>query len=123
MNGIAVTNRIKDVLQLPFDNYDEWYVLQQLREIRTLQTFVNYGIFSLIERTYEVEAKKMDPTWDVQRLESELNTLKELQNKFWSQLNDAQAEKFLSQNGKFIFVTRDKNEIERLEKHAASTRI
>ena len=86
LNGVAVTSRIENVQDLPFAGYDEWYVLKEPQEIDIKEAFVNNYIFLLRE-------------------DADQYILSEVQTHFWRQLMYNLFDKFLSQNGKFIFVT------------------
>lgn len=121
LNGLPITSRIKNPDILPFDQYDEWYVFNQVKAVSLDDNFVNNETFSLRKRNFNEEKSMIDKSLDQRALENDIDKLSRLQNSFWKQLMQSEADKFLSQNGKFILVSKEKNEIERIERFCSFT--
>jgi len=121
-NEVAVTTKLtnlNDLVNLPSEFYDEWFIRSKPFDNTPAEIFVNYGLFTLRTRSFEEEKKTMDMTWDFKGREYEIEILTELQEKFWAQIKMVDADKFMGQHDNhFLFVTKDKNEIETLVKHA-----
>ncbi len=121
-NGIAVTPKLKNLRYLeyiPSEFNDEWFLRSTPFDNTPVDIFVNYGVFTLRQRNFESEEKAMDKTWDVKLIEHEIDNLAYLQEKFWAQMKRVDADKFMGQReNHFLFVTKNKNEIAALVKHA-----
>lgn len=67
--------------ELPYEQFDEWYIFDELVEFTPGDLFVNYGGFCLSDTTERwVNA---DPTWCKKALNETDNYIKERQKKFW----------------------------------------
>ena len=65
---------------MPYDNYDEWYVFEELKEFIPDDLFVNYLSFSLRDPSYKLA--EADPTWDKIALRYQIEKQIELLDKF-----------------------------------------
>src|SRR5215467_13302913 len=45
--GVTYVPDVRDRTQLPYDGYDEWYVLDVQRDLGSVDTYVNYAGFGL----------------------------------------------------------------------------
>lgn len=82
---LALSPVITSLSQIPFDQYDEWYVFESSRRFDDHEVFVNYGGFSLHTELY------LDAT-----------------ERFWRQLSIIEPETYLSEGDNLLFVTKDK---------------
>ncbi len=85
-NDLAISSSITDVKSIHSDQYDEWYIFNSPKTFDNYEVFVNYGGFSLHNPTY-----------------------KELQERFWQQLEYLTPESFLAEGDHLICVTKDVN--------------
>jgi hypothetical protein len=85
-NDLALSPVIKDVSEIPYCHYSEWYVFSSPVTFDDYESFINYGGFSL-----------------------ELLEFRELQERFWQQLERLAPETFLAEGDNLICVTRDMN--------------
>lgn len=81
---LAYSPRIKDVLEIPFDCFDEWLVFTEFTEVSSWQPIVNYSNFSLLEEDY-----------------------RSMQTELWSQLEQVKPETYLAEGDRLIFITRN----------------
>lgn len=94
------------------DNYDQWVLLRQFRQIDPVDAFVNFEYFSLIDWDMEATYLKDD---DEKRF---INNYQEKRSRvlmnFWDQIKIINPETFVSDGSKFIYVTRYQDEIEKI---------
>jgi hypothetical protein len=83
-NDLAISPSITDVLSIPYDQYDEWYVFNSPKTFDNYEVFVNYGGFSLHDSAFA-----------------------EIQERFWQQLGYISPETFLAEGDFLICVTKD----------------
>ncbi len=106
-NEVMYSPRLKEGLEIPHDQYDEWYIDSDL-ELPTegLEVFVNYGGFSLVppEESY----KEFDPSWE----KGTLDFLKPIQIRFWAQIEKLDPETFVAVGDNDVVVSKSKNFIE-----------
>ena len=82
--------KITNPKKLPYDQYDEWYIFDKLKEFKPIDAFVNYGSFFLRDPDYQLN--EMDPTWDKVAIQHQINYQKEMQEKLdRQQLESTQA--------------------------------
>ena len=78
---IMVSPKLKIGIEIPYDNYDEWYFFDKLIEFPSEQeVFVNYFGFSLVP--VDEQLKDFDPTWE----HDALDWLRPIQKRFWNQI-------------------------------------
>jgi hypothetical protein len=90
---------------LPHDGYDEWYIFEAFIPFQPSELFVNLGGFGLRDPEYLL--KDLDPTWDRSLIIESIERIRSIQERFWSHLASTQAESYLADGDKLIFVTRD----------------
>jgi hypothetical protein len=86
--GVAYSPPVEHRIDLPYDQYDEWYVFRSPARIGYPEVFVNYGGFRLDRPEAEVERRAMA-------------------ERFWRQLETLQPESYLAEGDFLIFVTRN----------------
>ena len=114
VNGITYTDKITEpILALNiYDNYDQWILMEERTEIKEISDFVNYSGFSLIDWDVEKQhLKNVDDSNFIKRFEIERKILKE---KFWKEIDNIKPINFISDGGKFIYVTNKHSEINQL---------
>ena len=91
VNETPITNAITDLNDIPTAGYDEWFMFSTKKEFDLKDAYINYTGFSL-----HADDSNMEQA-------------------FWDQLNRVQPDKFMAQNGHFIFVTLNRNDIEKIK--------
>jgi hypothetical protein len=92
-HALAISPAILDILEIPHDQYDEWYIFASppgLDVFDECEVFINYGGFSL-----------------------QGSNCKGLQERFWEQLNSIAPEAYLAEGDRLLFVTRSKEVFDR----------
>ncbi len=100
------------------DNYDQWCLYMEPFRIGEMTDFVNYGGFSLRDR--RVELKEAHETHDIVGLEKQISHFEEVQEKFWGEIRKHTPHTFISDGDMFIYLSRNKKEIDRIEKELVS---
>jgi hypothetical protein len=104
---------ITNLDKLPYDQYDEWYVFENLKEFKPIDPFVNYGAFFLRDPIFLLE--DADPIWDKVGIKMHIDMLKEMQNKFWNFIKLIEPRSFIMDNGRFIFGSRFHEDIDMIK--------
>ena len=105
-DGIAYIPCVADAFALPYDDYDEWYVLNEVRDIAPLDTFVNYLGFGLSDP--ESRGGERDATWDLVGWRHYCDAERARQTLFWEQVARINPEACLLNGNLFVAVTRDR---------------
>jgi hypothetical protein len=84
-NELALSPAIKEVSQIPKDQYDEWYIFTSPATFDNYEVFINYGGFSLH------------------------NFFLEHQERFWQQIERLAPESFLAEGDNLICITRNES--------------
>jgi hypothetical protein len=84
---------------LPFEQYDEWYIFDKRKEFKPVDTFVNYGSFSLRDLIYQ-----------------------EMQEKFWDYIRRIEPRSFVMNGDRFIFRSLCVEDIELIKSKIAEQR-
>ena len=92
---------VEDPKKLPYEQYDEWYIFDTLKEFKPNDTFVNYGSFFLRDPEYQLQ--DADPTWDKVGIKYQIDCQKERQEKFWQQVCRIEPRAFVLDGGVFIY--------------------
>ena len=90
--GFAHSPRIHTLADLPYDQYDEWYIAPTQLSFAQCEVFVNYGGFRLQDAA----------------------ELAALQARFWQQLDDIAPETYLAEGDNLVVATRDVALVERM---------
>ena len=105
LGELAISPRIADVAILPYEQYDEWFVLEQPREFAVPARFASYGQFTLRDPSFLAEGA--DPTWDRKAIEADQERLAALQDAFWRCLEGSGATSYFGDGDRFVAVTSD----------------
>jgi hypothetical protein len=106
VDGVTYVPRVTDVSVLPHDEYDEWYILDSVRRLGPLTTFVNYLGFGPSDPEKRMGAP--DVGWDLVGRKYYVEREDERQNEFWGQLERIQPESCIVNGDLFVFVTTNK---------------
>lgn len=99
---VAISPPIYELLDMPYDNHDEWYVMSQPNFADVpLETFVQHGAFTL--QSPEEIYSTYDATWE----KGGFDWLTPVQERFWAQLHRIQPESYLSLGDNEVIVTRN----------------
>jgi hypothetical protein len=106
LGRLAISPRISNASDVPFIWFDEWYIFDDaVPTFSDIEVFVNRGTFSLGEP---------NPTIDTMYIGSDSNVRAAMvaavvpwREKFWTQLEQLNAESYLANGNCFTFVTRD----------------
>ena len=102
VGGLAVSPPIREELQVPSDEYFEWYFLDSVPdELPEFETFVNFSSFNLADP--KEMAATFDPTWE----QNALDWLYPLQRRFWQQLISINPAAYVSWGDNQIVVSKE----------------
>jgi hypothetical protein len=107
--SVMVSPTLAEGLDIPFDDYDEWYLLDDPpTPAWTPEVFVNYGGFTLvpIEEIY----RTYDPTWD----KHGLDYLVPIQERFWAQMEQINPVSYIAMGDQDVVVSQRRDFIEEL---------
>ena len=103
---LAISPRVTDPAILPWDNCDEWFVLDRPREFAVTERFASYFEFTLRDPSFLAEGA--DPSWDRKVIEMRQEQLTALQEAFWRCLEGSGATSYFGDgDARFIAVTSD----------------
>jgi hypothetical protein len=109
LGDVMVSPPLTPQLQIPCDEYDEWYVFQFLpTSINVTDRYVNYCGFNLAN-PYELTASQ-DPTWD----RTNYGWLVPLQRQFWSDIERLNPTSYISSGDVDVVVSRDPAFVQRM---------
>ena len=100
---LAINPFVKSFKDVPYDEYDEWYIFPNAPPLEDFKVFVNYSSFSLRDPEYLVT--EAEPTWDLAGRRDQAERVKELQELFWLHLESKQPETYISAGERFILAT------------------
>ena len=104
LGNILVSPTIDSKLEVPYDNFDEWYFFEAPTKLPDdIEDFVNYGSFSLVP--VDQQLKEFDPTWE----RDSIDWLRPIQQRFWSQVSKLNPETYVSMGDKDIIVTKNEH--------------
>ena len=112
---IMVSPPLVEGLDIPLDQYDEWYLLDEPPGPEWKpEVFVNYGGFSLvpIEQIY----KMYDPAWDRHGLDD----LVPIQERFWAQMERVDPISYIAMGDQDVVVSKRCDFIEQMRAGASS---
>ena len=104
---LALSPRITDVTALPYDDYDEWFIVDQPSRFAapTLCLFMSHTAFTLRDPTFLAEGA--DPTWDQKAISAWQESLAQLQADFWNCLDASGAISYVGSGDRFVVATSD----------------
>jgi len=100
-DGVFYAPDITDPQKLPYEQYDEWYIFDNLKEFKPVDLFVNYTSFFLRDPGYQLD--EVEPTWDKVGLQNIIDDQKEFQEQFWDFVCQIQPHFFVMDGDRFIF--------------------
>lgn len=106
--------RIVSTDSLPHAGYDEWYTFAEPRKLDNPNIFVNYGGWDLRDPSYPLQG--IEPTWDIVGIKYEIEYFTEVQEKFWSQLEQFSPELYIADRDRFSFATQNHGLFEAVQK-------
>ena len=102
---IAYSPCITSGFDLPYDQYDEWYLFKEKTILPSMEVFINTLGFTL----GEINSNSSN--------EQQIHFLKDLQNKFWNQAEYINLYRFIGDaDSRFIFVSKDLNDLQYIKK-------
>ena len=105
---VAITPRNLDPSEIPFDNFDEWYLFGgHVPDFGTFEVFVNWGGFS---PTPPEAPSLQDPTWDQATARERVRDVEALQARFWDQLQRLQPSCYVADGDLLTVVTQSEAE-------------
>jgi hypothetical protein len=102
-NQLAYSPQLESLTQLPYDNFDEWYVFTSPTSLPSCDFFINFGGFTL--KNPEECLADLHPTWDRVSAKALADDQMRLQGRFWSQLELFGAESYIADGDNFVFAT------------------
>ena len=119
--NLVITSKITNCLELPFDDYDEWYTFPQFVLPKIAETFVNDGIFRLTSPDQFVRnaVAAVGAQADIVGAKYLASRLVERQLIFWDQLKECNAESFIAGGHTFMFASQNAGLFERVKKAVA----
>ena len=103
--GIAVSPKIESRIDLPIGEYDEWYVFGgRPKPFEPTDTYVNCA---LELRDPGWKEQTADPSWDRVGIRAEIETIRERQTLFWSDIDRIRPKTMIMDGTHFVLVTRD----------------
>ena len=112
-NQLAYSPRLGSLSQLPYENFDEWYVFTSPTRLCSCDVFINFGGFTL--RNPEESLAALHPTWDRVGAKALADEQMRQQAQFWSQLELFGAESYIADGDNFIFATANAELFARVE--------
>jgi len=110
---IAVSPPISENIEIPHDQYDEWYFSKSELTFPTeIELFVNYGAFNLASP--DQLTRDDDPSWERGRCDY----LYPLQENFWAQIATIQPESYIATGDLDIYVSRNEHLISSIRRRA-----
>jgi hypothetical protein len=101
---LAINPSVESVYDIPYNEYDEWFVFSKAPRLEEFKVFVNYYLFSLRIAEYLITEAPM--TWVLEDRTDQAERIKALQELFWLQLELKEAETYFSAGDRFILATR-----------------
>jgi hypothetical protein len=101
---LAINPFVESVADIPYDEYDEWYIFAQAPLLEAFKVFVNDSLFSLRDPEYLIT--EAEPTWDLVGRRDQAERVKDLQELFWLQLELKAPETYISTGDRFILATK-----------------
>jgi hypothetical protein len=119
-DNVFYAPKITNPRDLPYEQYDEWYIFDNLKEFEPIDTFVNYGSFFLGDPIYKLQ--EADPTWDKVGIQRQIDSQREMQEKFWDYIRRIEPRSFVMDGDRFIFGSRIVEDINLIKSKIAEQR-
>jgi hypothetical protein len=104
-NGVTYVPHAADVSVLPYEHYDEWYVLDALADLGPIDPFVNYSGFGVSDPDRRYRAP--DVGWDLVGRQCFADAERARQTRFWAQVTRIRPVSCILNGDVFVVVTRD----------------
>lgn len=102
----------KTLDEIPTDNHDQWILAKEKLQISNATDFVNFTYFSLVDWDSEISSLQNED--DRKFIELYSGERKKLKEQFWKEIEEIKPFNFISDGSKLIFVTSDKDEVEKI---------
>ena len=111
-DDLAINPSVKSVSDIPFEQYDEWYIFLNTPLLEEFKVFVSDLPLTL--RDPETFLSEADPTWDLVGIKQYMEQVRELQELFWLQLELKAVETYIAEGDRLILATKIREPFERL---------
>lgn len=98
--------------EIPTDNHDQWLLAKEKLQLSNATDFVNFTYFSLVD--WDLEISSLQNEDDRKFIVLYSDERKKLKEQFWKEIEEINPFNFISHGSKLIFVTRDKDEVEKI---------
>jgi hypothetical protein len=103
--GVGYSPPLTNLANLPWEQDDEWYLFSQPTTIGPLERFVDWGGFSLRDPQHLLD--EADPTWDLIGIQETADLTRQVQERFWRQIEQIAPESYIANTYRSIFVSAD----------------
>jgi len=117
-HNVTYIPKVSDVRTLPFDHYDEWYILETPRDLGSVDRFVNFSGFGVSDPDERIGER--DETWDVMGWRVYATAERERQMLFWAQMTEISPMTCVLNGDLFVLATKDQALFERIVPLVAS---
>jgi len=107
---LAINPCVQSVDDIPYMNYDEWYIFPATPLLEPFKVFVNDWFFSL----RQPEAAVPEAIENIASIGEKVERMRELQELFWLQLELKRAETYISAGHRFILATQKQELYQRM---------
>ncbi len=104
-HDVAFSPIVSNASELPYDGFDEWYILDGPRDLGPLEVFVNYCGFRLSDPGERGELR--DPARDAVAWRYDIAVERERQEQFWAQIERVGPETCILDGDSFVLATRN----------------
>jgi len=111
-DDLAINPLVESVNDIPYDEYDEWYIFLKAPLLEEFKVFVNYSLFSLRDPEYLMI--ETEPTWDLVGRKDQAERVKDLQELFWLQVELKDPETYISTGDRFTLATQKRDLYEKI---------
>lgn len=101
--------------KLPTDNHDQWILTQHKPKNIKAIDYVNFTYFSLID--WDEEVKFLQDEDEINFIMLYSIDRNKLKRQFWKELEKINPYNFISDGSKLVFVTKNEDEIQKIENH------
>lgn len=105
-DDLAINPSVLNTSDIPFDEYDEWYLFRTAPLLEGFEVFVNYGSFCL-QDPEQLFAKS--PSTDVVGTRYLVDVVRDMQERFWNQLELKAVESYVAGGSRLTVATKKAN--------------
>lgn len=102
--GVMFSPKLRSVVGLPHDGYDEWYVFEKPTQFVPDDVFVNYGGFTLEDAERVLE--RLGTSTDLVGQRAFIDVCRDRLNLFWRELNRVGPETYLAEGDLLVVACR-----------------